>query len=265
VDQKLRVGQRYFEWLRSKGQTQKLLNGSYLDFGAGWHPSIPLLYYSLGCARQRLFDLAPVLDRTLVSQTVDTVLALLNDPAWIGHGDLKRLPPKFTGDDWRGYLKDLGISYHAPYADVFPELAGSLDVVTSTQVLLHIPREPLRWCFEQIYRSLKPGGVFLATIHLRDLMVGIHNHRSKYNQLRYSTETWDRWINSKLMSYNRLRAPDYRQLLEGAGFAIEHFEIEGGTPADFRELDAIRVAECFKKYSREDLAATHLFFVAQKP
>jgi len=208
--------------------------------------------------------LAPVLDEALVRQTVDTVLGILNDPQWHAHDKLKRLPPVFKGGDWKQYLAGLGISYHAPYAEVFPELAGSLHVVTSTQVLLHIPREAMQWCFAEIHRSLKSGGVFLATVHLRDLFAGSQPGLSKYNQLRYSRETWERWINSPLMSYNRFRAPDYRELLEEAGFEIVHFEVEGGTPEDFKELDAIPVAECFKKYSREDLAAKHLFFVVQK-
>src|SRR5206468_2228492 len=134
---------------------------------------------------------------------------IINDQRWPARNALKRLPPKLSDRDWLGYLQKLGISYHAPYAEVFPQLAGQLDVVTSTQVLLHIPREPMLWCFEQIHHSLKPGGLFLATVHLRDLFAGAQPGVSKYNQLRYSSETWERWINSRLMSFNRFRASDY--------------------------------------------------------
>ncbi len=264
VHQKMEVGLRYFEWLSKHGKEGQLLEGSHLDFGAGWHPSIPLLYYSMGSSQQYLFDLAPMLDEALVRQTVETVLRILSDTQWRGGGKLRRLPPRLRTEDWRSYLGELGISYHAPYAQVFPELAGRLDVVTSTQVLLHIPRVAMQWCFGEIYRGLKRGGVFLATVHLTDLFAASQPGLSKYNQLRYTPETWERWINSPLMSYNRFRAPDYRELLEEAGFEIAHFEVEGGTPEDFKELETIPIAECFKKYRREDLAATHLFFVARK-
>jgi len=261
VDQKLQVGERYFEWLKAQGKEQQLLQGTHLDFGAGWHPSIPLLYYAMGCNKQYLFDLVSVLDRSMVQQTIETVLSIISSGRWPGR--LKRLPPRLTDDDWRGFLRNLGITYHAPYAEMFPQLAEQLDVVTSTQVLLHIPREPMLWCFEQIHRSLKAGGLFLATIHLRDLLATAQG-LSKYNHLRYSTTTWERWINSRLMSYNRFRAIDYRQLLEQAGFEIIDFEVEGGTPEDFQELEKIPIADSFKKYSREELAAKHLFFVARK-
>jgi SAM-dependent methyltransferase len=261
VDQKMEVGLRYFEWLAAHAKEDQLLKGFHLDFGAGWHPSIPLLYFAMGTGRQYLFDVAPVLDEALVGQTVETVLGILCDPQWRGRDRLKRLPPKFRPGDWKAYLGELGICYHAPYAEVFPELAGRVDVVTSTQVLYYISQAALQGCFGNIHQSLKSGGLFLATVHLRDTFAPAD---PGLNQFRYPQHSWERWINSSLMSFNRFRAPDYRDLLEKAGFDIVHFEVEGGTPQDFKELEKIPIAECFKKYSREDLAAKHLFFVAQK-
>src|SRR5207249_3158325 len=152
----------------------------------------------------------------------------------------------------------LGIVYQSPYNGAWASIAGRVDLATSTQVLLHIPRSILADCFGQVYNSLKPGGLFLATIHLRDLVASVQPGVSKYNQLRYSSETWERWVNSSLMSYNRLRAPDYKQLLEEAGFKVIGFEMEHGTAEDLAELEQIPIASCFQQYSREDLAAKHL-------
>jgi hypothetical protein len=59
VRQKIEVGLQYFNWLGQHEQTNQLLSGVHLDFGAGWHPTIPLLYYALGVNRQLLFDIAP--------------------------------------------------------------------------------------------------------------------------------------------------------------------------------------------------------------
>ena len=308
VKQKLRVAAMYVDALEKQGRADLLLNRTHLDFGTGWHPTIPLFFYSLGVQRQYLFDLAPVLNGRMVEETVKTFLGIVTEPSWPEREKLKRLPPGpslpgndtlFIGErqdgrmvmicpgrkgsaeesaqgdyefipgkeisrDWRKYLDRVGISYHAPYAEFFPKLAGQVDFVTSTQVLLHIPREPLRWCFEQIHKSLKPGGLFLATIHLRDLYADADKSISDYNHLRYSVDEWENRINSPLMSYNRFKAKDYRELLEEAGFELPVFEVEQGTEAHLKELDRIPIDPFFKRYTREELAARHLFFIARK-
>jgi hypothetical protein len=264
VNQKLDVGLQYYRALAELNDVDLLLNGTHLDFGAGWHPTIPLLYHSLGTPRQHLFDVFPVMDRKMVQATVRTFLDIAAQPGWASRPLVKRLPPLVADQDWHDLLTGLGMTYSAPYARVFPSLYGKVDVVTSTQVLLHIPREAMRWCFDQIYASLKSGGLFLATVHLKDLYANMQDGLSKYNHLRYSPESWERWVNSPLMSFNRFKAPDYRQLLEETKFEIVRFDVEPGTAADLEELARIRVADCFARYSREELAARHLFFVARK-
>src|ERR1051325_8385349 len=262
---KIDVGIRYLEWLSARGKTAQLLEGVHLDFGSGWHPTIPLLFYSLGLKRQYLFDVTPVLDGRLLQQTLAVFLPMVNDAQWPHRAKVRRLPPQFGNGDWRAYLEGLGLTYHAPYADVFPTLAGALDVVTSTQVLLHVPPAAMPVCFKQIHNSLKPGGLFMGTIHLRDILAGCYQPGlTKYQQLRYSPQTWERWINSPLISFNRLKAPDYKQFLEQAGFEIQHFEVEPGTAEELKELEQVPIADCFRRYAPEELAARHLFFVAQK-
>ena len=265
VRQKIQVGLEYFNWLSNKGMVGRLVEGVHLDFGAGWHPTIPLLYYCLGTKRQHLLDVAVNLDRSMLEQTIKAFLAMVSDAQWPERPKLERLPAPLEDLDWRTYLGRLGIYYHAPYQDAFAALAGGIDVVTSTQVLLYVPRSVLPGCFSQIYASLKPGGVFMATVYLRDILTGNPDSSvDKYNQLKYSPETWERWINSSIMQFNRFKARDYRELLEKAGFELAHFEAEPPTAADYAELDRIRIARCFERYTREELAARALFFVAQK-
>jgi SAM-dependent methyltransferase len=260
----LGVGLRYFEAVEREQCAEQFLRGVHLDFGAGWQPTIPLLYYAMGVERQYLFDLVPVMEGQTVKQTVETFRAITGDANWPHRAKLRRLPPLMGDVSLREYFEGLGISYCAPYAAVFPTLAGQVDLVTSTQVLLHIPRETMRWCFCEILKSLKPGGLFLATAYLKDLFADRHKGLPRYNHLRYSAETWERWVNSPLMSFNRFKARDYRELLEGASFQIRRFDIEEGTAEDLRELEKIGIAPCFKGYSRAELAAKDLFFVAQK-
>src|SRR5689334_4657297 len=74
VTQKLRIGFMYFDALAAQNKTDLLLNGTHLDFGSGWHPTIPFLFYSLGVQRQYLFDLAPVLNARMLEKTLKTFL-----------------------------------------------------------------------------------------------------------------------------------------------------------------------------------------------
>jgi hypothetical protein len=122
----------------------------------------------------------------------------------------------------------------------------------------------MKWCFEQIHRCLKPGGIFVATVYLKDLFADSDKSISKYNHLRYSAEAWERWVSSPLMSFNRFKARDYRELLEQAGFKIQRFDIEQGNPQDLSEMKEIPIAPCFQRYTREELAAKDLLFVARK-
>ena len=104
----------------------------------------------------------------------------------------------------------------------------------------------------------------MATVYLKDLFADKDKGISKYNHLRYSAESWERWVSSPLMAFNRFKARDYRELLEEAQFEIRRFEIEQGTAEDLKELAGIPIDPFFKRYSREELAAKNLFFVAQK-
>jgi hypothetical protein len=67
------------------------------------------------------------------------------------------------------------------------------------------------------------------------------------------------------MSFNRLKAPDYRAALEAAGFKILHFEVNPPTETDYQQLDQVTAHSCFAHLTRQELVAKHLFFVAARP
>ena len=172
VRQKIDVALKYFDWLANNGMRERLIEGVHLDFGAGWHPTIPLLYYCR-TGRQHLFDVRTNLDRQMLQQTLQVFLDIVTNSQLPYRAKLARLPPQLDDTHWRTYLERLGMFYHAPYEEAFVGLTGGVDVVTSTQVLLHVPRAAMPVCFSQIHASLKPGGVFLATVYLQDILTGI--------------------------------------------------------------------------------------------
>jgi hypothetical protein len=71
VAQKIGVGLAHVDWLEGNHCADTLSAGTHLDFGVGWHPTIPLLHYSLGCEGQYLLAVKPALTRPLLPQTVD--------------------------------------------------------------------------------------------------------------------------------------------------------------------------------------------------
>ncbi len=265
VSLKIEIGLLYWDWLERNAVVP--LDGSHLDFGTGWHPSIPLLYHALGIDRQWLFDITPLLDAALVRETRETVAQIVENPAWPARLKLRRplLGPLPADADWRAYLRGAGMEYVAPYGAAWRKLESQADLVTSTQVLLHISRAGLREIFAHIFRTLKPGGHFLATIHLRDLHATPQNGLLPHNHLRYSPWVWENLVNTGLMPYNRLKAPDYRALIEEAGFIIRGWEVEPATTQEMEAFLRTPVHECFAGYSRDDLSARHLFFAVQKP
>jgi len=261
VSQKMEVGLRYYRYLKSVGGDSLLNRGSHVDIGSGWHPTIPLLFYCLGANAQVLADVVPVMSGQSASQTAATFgkialsgrypelqtdrLACLGSVSW------KDWPPR-----------ELGWDYRAPYMDWIAGQSSTLDLITSTQALLHVPRDALSTIFRLLHQSLNPGGFFLSTVHLRDLFADADPGITPYNHLRYSPWIWDRLVCSPLMSYNRLKAPDYRQLLLDAGFVIREFQVDPGHP---ELLEKIQIHPNFRSYSKEDLSAYHLFWAAQKP
>lgn len=262
VRQKIEVGIRYWDALQMANLESLLLRGRHLDLGSGWHPTIPLLFHALGCPEQILADVVPVMTRETARQTTATFLQVLAS----GAPSLPLQPERLhqlQSADWPAWPpRELGWDYQAPYMEWLRSRSSDLDLVTSTQALLHVPRPVLREIFGAVVRALKPGGVFMATIHLRDLFADGDPSITPYNHLRFSPGFWEGWVNSPLMSYNRLKAPDYRALLEGVGLRLLQFDVE---PGHSTLLEKIRIHPSFASYTREDLAAHHLFFAGQKP
>jgi len=259
VQQKVDVGLTYLNLAAEAGLGNLIEQDPILDFGGGWHFTIPLLYSRLGAKNQIIVDIK----RIAVEDVIFSLIRELNRMD-LGPRALRLLPEPSSHQTLDDYLKSLGIRYEAPVAIPLPVEADSVGSVLCTQVLLHPPRHQVRAIFEETIRVLRPGGIFVASIHLYDVYSNFDPLLSRFNFLRYSTKTWERWFNNSHMSYNRLRAPDYRRLLEGLPFKTIIWEVTPPTDADIKELSRIKVHPDFSSVAREDLAGTHLLFVLQK-
>ena len=267
VDQKINVGLEFWDWLKRQNISEHLVQGRLLDIGSGWHPTIPLLWHSFGNNHQTLADICPNMNGRQVADTIKYFREVVENPNWSHRAALKRIPemPAITDSDATSALKPLGIRYEAPYGDYLQQQPNHFDMVICTQVLQHIPKVVHLAIFKELFHCMKPGGLFHATVHFVGQFRSPDLRKGQYEHLTPSPAIWNGWINSSLMSFNRLKAPDYRETLEQSGFRIREFKLVGPTAEDLAELKRTKVHPSFSHYSEQDLATRGVFFVAEKP
>jgi len=270
VNQKAEVGLRYWDWLRANERTSQIVDGSLLDFGAGWHPTIPLLWHSIGNNNQLLVDVSPNMTAENVFATSAYLSKIMFKSDFAGTAFCKR-PRNHNGNSSIALsasaseaLQPFGIRYLAPYKNIFTTSEGRFDAIFCTQVLQHISLRDQLKIFRDFHTSLNPGGLVLAATHLVGHFRNPSLRAGQYQHLMPSPWVWENIFNSSLMSFNRLKAPDYRQMLEHSGFRILEFQVEQPTVEDLAELAQTRIHPSFKHYSPEDLASRSVFFVAEK-
>lgn len=267
VDQKIIVGLDFWDWLKKQHLCDQLVNGRLLDIGSGWHPTIPVLWHSFGNSDQTLADICPNMNAWQVADTVRHFREIVGNPKWSHSSDLKRLPetPPASLPDAASALRPMGIRYEAPYGDYLQKHPNHFDMVICTQVLQHIPKAVHLQLFKELFHCMKPGALFHATVHFVGQFQSPGLRQGQYEHLTASPETWDGWINSSLMGFNRLKGTDYRETLEQSGFRIREFRLVEPTAEDLAELRRTKVHPSFGRYSEQELATRGVFFVVQKP
>jgi SAM-dependent methyltransferase len=214
------------------------------EFGAGWDLVGPLALAQLGIRRQILVDIRANLRLELVNDT----LARLGEPPVASIGDLEARH---------------GIRYVAPCdARRTPLPARSVDVVSSTFTLEHIPEADIAAILAECTRLLRPGGIVTCAIDMKDHYSYFDDRVDAYHFLTVPDRAW-RLVNPPLHHQNRLRLPDYRRLFAGAGLTIVEEEVRRPAPDQRRALESRDVAPRFRHHTLEDRAALELRVVAQ--
>jgi Methyltransferase domain len=241
------------------GPDRPLADVVFYEFGAGWDLTVPLSYWALGVDQQVVVDIRRNLRPELVALTVAR-FRLLAAQLEAGVGQPLRSPGSADGTDDLG--RAFGIEYLAPCDARRTGLAtASVDFVTSTSTLEHVPAEDILPLLTECRRLLAPAGGISCRIDLRDHFSDFDDGLSPYNFLRYSDSTW-RLVNSSLGYQNRLRRPDYLELFAEAGLTVV-FERSGTAgPAKLDQLRDLELAMRFRAYSPEDLAVTRMDIVA---
>ena len=237
-------------------QGNDLSRAQFYEFGAGWNLAGPLALYCLGANRQIVIDIT----RCARLDLVNRVIAELEHYA----GKVPRRPgtPLLALKELESRL---GIAYHAPADTYRTGLAdNSVDCITNTFTLEHIPTTDVRGLLRECKRVLKPGGLLLSMIDYQDHYSYRDARMSVYNFLQYSEREW-KWFNSALHYQNRLRHCQYRQMFAEAGFETILEELQGPAPGDVDCLKSMRVSAEFRQFSFDDLTVRGSQMVCRRP
>lgn len=236
---------------------------AFYEFGAGWDLAVPLALWSFGVDRQVVTDVSPHIRPELVD-TVIRRLAETRSQLEDETGRAVRAPDRTELEGLDGLRERFGIDYLAPRdASATGLPAASIDVVTSTNTLEHVPESALLPLLRECRRLLRPDGVMSCRIDLSDHYSHFDRNASAYNFLRYSDRRW-RLYNSPLMYQSRLRRPDYLNAFAEAGFLVLSERATGPTDDDLAELAGLDLAPEFAdRYSTEDLGVRALALVVR--
>ncbi|MGN6167663.1 MAG: class I SAM-dependent methyltransferase [Solirubrobacteraceae bacterium] len=241
--------------------------GAVLELGTGWYPIVPIGLALAGADEVTTLDVSPLADADRTRQTLELYAA------WLESG---RLATALPGIDAARAEKALSAARTASAASAIDLLArvgvramvgdaratrlpdGAIELIVSNNTFEHIPAAVLQAIMAELRRVAAPPAVMDHFVDISDHYAHFDRSISEFNYLRYSPRVW-RVFNNRLQFQSRLRAPDYRRLVENAGFTMVAEEAERGAP---EELAAITLAPHFHHYAREDLLVLRTWITA---
>jgi hypothetical protein len=264
---------RVFELVHLIREADEPIEGATIvEIGTGWRPFVPFVLALGGAKRIVTIDVNPWLSKAYAWETWRSLRDSL--PEIAAHC---RLPENLVQDRYLSVpeeietleelLAPLGIEYVYPgdaRSTGLPE--GSVDVVLSSNVLEHIPREVQADIHRETRRILKPRGIAAHRFNPQDHFATVDPAITNVNFLRYSSARWRWYGGSGLAYHNRLRAPDYRRMFNDAGLNVEICR-ERIDERSLRVLQAgvLRVHKEFRNYTMEELAVDYMWTVCRKP
>jgi hypothetical protein len=227
----------------------------FYEFGAGWDLASPLGFWCHGVERQLLVDIRDMLRLDVLNHTIG-LFAHVDLP-------LPRRPGAPVAS--KAALRDsFGIDFRAPCDARATQLAdGSVDVITSSNVLEHIPPADLASILRECHRILAADGIMSMLVDYQDHYSYFDSQITPYNFLRYSEREWQ-LFNPSLHYQNRLRHSDYVRLFAEAGLRILEVQPAPVGDADLSALRSVPLDARFERYASHDLAVRDARFVLTK-
>jgi hypothetical protein len=150
-------------------------------------------------------------------------------------------------------------------AAAFPAGDASFDVVVSKSVLEHVPRAGVPTILREIARVLSTSGATVHYVDLRDHMHILSDSEVAgdwLDALSYPQRLFDAMFSNRSTSINRLRASEWRHLIEDAGLEIVawHERRFAFDPS----FDRGRLAEPWRDFSDDELSIGSVCLAARR-
>ena len=230
--------------------TPTSLSDAYLyEYGVGWDLVMPLAYWCMGVERQTVIDLSPLARPDLIRDVARRMSGLRSRLR------LPRSPALVDADrSARELVAPLGIDYRAPEDARSVDIAnGAIDMVSSCDVLEHVPVPQIGPILEESRRVLRDDGIMRLRIDYQDHYWYFDTRISPYNFLGIADAAWRRH-NPALHHQNRLRHDDYIGMLTAAGWTVLEDDHPTPTMDDLRAIESIKLARRFRSSPPERLA-----------
>jgi len=249
-------------------------NQTCLEIGTGWRPLVPFVLILGGAKQVITIDVNPWLTSAYAQETWRALHDRLEEIAAncrVPVEDVERRYSEMSRNVMSPSLEQLLRPMQIQY--VYPGDAretgmpnDSVDLVLSSNVLEHIPREIQQEIHRESHRVLRPGKLSVHRFNPQDHYSTVDGRITNGNFLQYSAKEWNWYGGSGLAYHNRLRSRDYRELFEESGFELSVCRER----IDPRTLEAIkqgtlRVHPEFQKYTQDELAVDYMWVVGKKP
>jgi SAM-dependent methyltransferase len=237
-----------------------------MEIGTGWDAIHTILLAALGVESITTFDHLPHLRfpqslsavRSWRTQS-DTLSDLSGQPAARINA---RLDEMLRSRDLDSLLKSMRATYVAPADICNTNLSqGSFDIIYGYAVLAHLPRPILHSFCGECGRLLAPGGLSVQRIGLEDPF-NDWKGGDCVDFLRLSPRLWRLLGEHSVMYHNRLRGIEHIRAFEAAGAVIVRAQ-ETVKPRDLERVRSMRLAEPFRGFTPEQLAASELDLICQ--
>jgi SAM-dependent methyltransferase len=218
----------------------------FYEFGAGWELAIPLTLAAMGARSQILVDIRKLVRVELVNDTLKKLKQMSRENfALRVTGSLL---PNGGSARWIKLLEeDYGIRYLAPCDARNTRLEEkSVDFITSTNTLEHIPAKDIRLILTECRRLLRKDGLMSFIIDYQDHYSYVDRGITAYNFLKYSDSGW-RWYSPAFHYQNRLRHSDYLHLVREASFEVIEESVTEPSESDLAFLREAGIWEPFRK------------------